>query len=55
MEVSGNELKTYAMDHHGLVAAVCKDMGISEKIDSRIGKKDPRRRVSFQFTLNNHD
>jgi len=46
MEVSGNELKTYAMDHHGLVAAVCKDMGISEKIDSRIGKKDPRRRVS---------
>ena len=25
MEVSGDEMKTYAMDHHGLVAAVCKD------------------------------
>ena len=46
MEVSGDEMKTYAMDHHGLVAAVCKDLGISEKIDSRIGKKDPRRIVS---------
>jgi transposase len=47
MEESGIELKTSAMDHHGLVAAVCKDIGIAEKIDARIGaKKDPRRIVS---------
>lgn len=32
MEVFGNELKTYAMDHYGLVAAVCKDIGIAKKL-----------------------
>ena len=47
MEISGSELKTYAMDHHGLVAAICKDLGIAEKIDERVGgKKDPHRIVS---------
>ena len=34
------------MDHHGLVAAVCKDLGIAEKINLRIGKADERRVVS---------
>lgn len=46
MEVAGDELKTYALDHHGLVASICKDLKVAEKIDSRIGKKDPRRIVS---------
>lgn len=46
MEVATNELRTYAMDHHGLIASICKDLGIAEKIDTRIGKKDPRRIVS---------
>ncbi len=34
------------MDHHGLIAGVCKDIGLAEKIDSRINKHDPRRIVS---------
>ena len=34
------------MDHHGLVASICKDIEIAEKIDVRIGNKDPRRIVS---------
>ena len=34
------------MDHHGLVAAVCKDLGVAQKIDSRMKQKDPRRIVS---------
>lgn len=46
MEVANDELRTYAMDHHGLVASICKDLQISEKIDARIGNKDPRRIVS---------
>ena len=46
MEIAGDDIKTYAMDHHGLVAAVCKDLGIAEKIDNRLGNKDPRRLVS---------
>ncbi len=46
MEIAGEDIKTYAMDHHGLVAAVCSDLGIANKIDSRMGRKDPRRIVS---------
>ncbi|MBA2610531.1 MAG: IS1634 family transposase [Bacteroidetes bacterium] len=46
MEIAGEEIKTYAMDHHGLVAGVCKDIGIAAKIDRRINKRDPRRIVS---------
>lgn len=46
MEIAGENIKTYAMDHHGLVAAVCKDIGIAKKIDERMGRADPRRVVS---------
>jgi len=46
VEIAGDDIKSYAMDHHGLVAAVCKDLGIAEKIDMRINKRDPRRIVS---------
>lgn len=46
MEIANDELRTYAMDHHGLVASICKDIQIAEKIDARMGKKDPRRIVS---------
>lgn len=38
-----NEYTTEVMDHHGLVAAVCRDLKIAEKINQRIGSKDPRR------------
>ncbi len=34
------------MDHHGLIAGICKDIRIIGKIDKRMGKKDPRRIVS---------
>lgn len=47
MEVAGDDLKTYAMDHHGLVAAVCTDLGLAKKIDGRLyAHQDPRRLVS---------
>lgn len=46
MEIADDTIKTYTMDHHGLVAAVCKDLKISEKIDARINRCDPRRIVS---------
>ena len=28
----GSDIKTTVMDHHGLVAAVCRDLGIIDKI-----------------------
>ena len=34
------------MDHHGLVASVCHDLGIAEKINKRLDKGDSRRVVS---------
>jgi len=46
MEIASEAIKTYAMDHHGLIAGVCRDIGLVEKIDKRINKHDPRRIVS---------
>ena len=43
LEIGTDEIQTLAMDHHGLVAAVCKDLGIAEKINRRIENKDERR------------
>jgi transposase len=34
------------LDHHGLVAATFKDLGIGDKIHARIPNRDPRRIVS---------
>ncbi len=45
LEIAGEEAQSMVMDHHGLVAAVCRDLGIAEKIDRRLGR-DPQRVVS---------
>lgn len=42
LSISESELRTLNMDHHGLVASVCKDLKIAEKIDQRIGVDDQR-------------
>jgi transposase len=39
------EVQTVTMDHHGLVAALCKDLKIVERIDERI-TFDPQRKVT---------
>jgi len=43
--VRTKELTTEVIDHHGLVAAVSRDLGIADKINRRIGSKDPRRKI----------
>jgi transposase len=43
--VRSKSISTEVIDHHGLVAAVSRDLGIVEKINRRIGSKDPRRKV----------
>src|SRR3990167_8268008 len=40
-----SDITTEVIDHHGLVAAVSRDLGISEKINRRIASKDPRRKI----------
>src|SRR5271163_3821332 len=42
LEVAGEEIQTLSMDHHGLVAAVCKDLKIAERIDKRLGVDEQR-------------
>ena len=37
------QIRSFALDHHGLVAGTCDDLGLVEKINQRIGSKDPRR------------
>src|SRR5437773_227172 len=46
MEVAGAEMQSFAVDHHGIVAALCHDIKLKEKIDERIHSNDPRRIVS---------
>ena len=43
--VRAKDISTEVIDHHGLVAAVSRDLGIAEKINRRIGSKDPRRKI----------
>jgi transposase len=51
VELAGEGIKTYAMDHHGLVAGICKDIRIAEKIDKRIAKIDTRRLVNTRIAV----
>src|SRR3990167_829881 len=46
MEIAQDNIRTLSMDHHGIVAAMCKDLKIAEKINSRIKTSDKRRVVS---------
>ncbi|HLP42602.1 MAG TPA: IS1634 family transposase [Fibrobacteria bacterium] len=34
LEVAGSDVKSFPLDHHGLIAAVCKDLKIAERIDA---------------------
>jgi len=45
IEVLNGEIQTAAIDHYGLIAAICQDPKIAEKIDSRLSK-DLQRKVS---------
>ena len=40
------EIKSENLDHYGLVASVCKDLGIAKKLDGVLGAGDPQRQVS---------
>jgi transposase len=45
IEVSNGEIQTAALDHYGLVAAICRDLKIAERLDCKL-PKDPQRKVS---------
>lgn len=46
LEVAGEELETLSMDHHGLVASMCKELKIAARIDEKIFDNDIRQVVS---------
>lgn len=39
------------LDHYGLVAAVCKDLGIAEKVNKALGPGDEQRQVSAGISV----
>ncbi len=43
LEVAGSGMTTEVMDHHGIVAGICRDLKIAERINARIKSEDPRR------------
>ncbi|KAG6559283.1 protein of unknown function (DUF4277) [Candidatus Rhabdochlamydia oedothoracis] len=45
VEVSEGEIQTTVMDHYGLVAVICQDLKIAERIDNRL-PSGPQRKVS---------
>jgi transposase len=46
MNIAGDEMRSANLDHHGLVAAVCRDLGIASKINEALGEPDSQRVVS---------
>lgn len=42
LEIASSELQSYPFDHHGLIASVCKDLKIAERIDSLLPVHDDR-------------
>lgn len=46
MDIREEDLQALSINHHGLVAALCKELGIAEKINKLLGNQDPRRIVS---------
>jgi transposase len=42
LEVADSDLKTFPFDHHGLIAAVCKDLQIADRIDQLLPVHDAR-------------
>ena len=34
LEIAPSELQSFPLDHHGLIASVCKDLKIAERIDA---------------------
>ena len=45
LKIADIHTSSAVMDHHGLVAATCRDLQLSERINARIGSNDPRRVV----------
>jgi hypothetical protein len=41
-EIAETDLQTFPLDHHGLIAAVCKDLRIAERIDALLPVHDAR-------------
>jgi transposase len=42
LEIASSHLQSFPFDHHGLIAAVCKDLKIAERIDTLLPAHDGR-------------
>jgi transposase len=46
MNLTEDDIQSANVDHHGIVAAVCQDLGIKDKINAALGSGDRQRVVS---------
>lgn len=46
LEIAGEEVKTLTLDHHGIVASLCQELKIAQRIDEKIDRRDQRQVVS---------
>ena len=46
MEIDNESFQTSTLDHHGLIAATCKDLGIARRIDELLNHTDKERVVT---------
>jgi len=46
MDIADNSLQTTTLDHHGLVAATCKDLNIAKRIDDILNQSNTERVVT---------
>jgi len=42
LELATDDIKTFPLDHHGLIAAVCNDLRIAERIDAEMAVHEKR-------------
>lgn len=52
LEIAHSTMTTEVMDHHGLIAGICRELKIAERINSRIGSPDPRRIIQPGTAVN---
>lgn len=46
LEMAGEEVKTLTLDHHGIVASICQELKIAQRIDEKMDRRDQRQVVS---------
>ena len=42
LEVSSGDVESLSLDHHGVVAGICKELKIAERVNTKLKTRDER-------------